>query len=236
VDIPIERVERGLRWLARHPLAAAQDGRVGIIAVSRGAELALLVASTYPELVGPVVAYTPSPVVWPGIDYTAAGNVVRASWTYRGRPLTTMRYVPGVLPMVSQKGMALAGISDRALDEEAVVAQAAIPLERVTGPLLLISGGDDQVWPAARMCRMAVERMRRHGRERDVEHLNYPEAGHGLFPYRGPSGNAIANPMRLDLGGSEDAWRRAHADAWPKVVAVLRDSPPPRPPSALPLT
>src|SRR5262245_15170769 len=58
-DVPLERIERGLRWLRDQPNVRATDGRVAIVGASKGAELALLVAATFPDLVGPVVGYTP---------------------------------------------------------------------------------------------------------------------------------------------------------------------------------
>jgi pimeloyl-ACP methyl ester carboxylesterase len=82
---------------------------------------------------------------------------------------------------VSERGFSVLPIYDRGLDNAAAVQEAAICVERATGPLLLVSGGDDRVWPAERMCRMVVERMRLHGRADDVDHLNYPDAGHFLF-------------------------------------------------------
>jgi hypothetical protein len=54
---------------------------------------------------------------------------------------------------------------------------ARIPVERCAGPVLLVSGGDDHVWPTARMCAMLVERMSSHGRRDAIRHLNYPRAG-----------------------------------------------------------
>lgn len=222
VEVPLERIERGLRWLAAHPQVATRDGRVAVIGASRGGELALLVAAMFPELVGRVVAYTPSHVVWAGLDYTAEPGVTRSSWSHAGKPLAYMPYVEGVKPSFSARGMSLVAISDRALDNASAVERAAIPIERATGPLMLISGGDDHVWPAERICKMAIERMRGHGRAGDVVHLNYPEAGHGLFPYSGPSGVAAGQAMRMDLGGTLEAAEAAHKDAWPRVAAHLR--------------
>src|SRR6185295_18206336 len=57
IEVPLERLERAPRWLREHPRVATRDGRVGVIGVSKGAELALLLATTFPDLVGPVVAY-----------------------------------------------------------------------------------------------------------------------------------------------------------------------------------
>ena len=222
IEIPLERVELALRWLAAHPRVSTRGGRVGIVGTSRGGELALLVAATFPDLVGPVAAYAPSCVVWPGIDYEAAPGAPLSSWSFRGTPVPHMSYVPGVLPTLSERGVSLVGISDRALDDPASVERATIPIERATGPLLLISGGDDHVWPSSRMSEMAKARMRAHSREDAIVHLDYPTAGHGLFPYPGASGVTSRPPMRFDIGGSSGSSQAAHTDAWPRVVQHLR--------------
>jgi hypothetical protein len=85
-------------------------------------------ATTFPNLVGPVVAYTPSSVVWCGIDFNAPGAPLRSSWS---------------LPIYDR---GLDGVAaDDAADDAAI-----IPIERATGPVLLISGRDDRMWPAHR--------------------------------------------------------------------------------------
>ena len=47
-EVPLERLERTLRWLREQPGVATNDGRVGVLGVSKGAELALLLAATFP--------------------------------------------------------------------------------------------------------------------------------------------------------------------------------------------
>ena len=217
-EVPLERLERGLRWLSNNPRVATSNGRVSVIGASKGAELALLLAATFPELVGPVVAYTPSSVVWAGIDFSVQRPPVRSSWSLGGRPLPFVPYPEGVAPVQSERGVRVRPIYERGLDGIAVDAAAMIPVERSAGPVLLLSGGDDRVWPAERMCRMVVERMRRSGREHDVQHLSFADAGHALFPYEPDS---ASQPMPFDLGGSAAAIEKAHALAWPEVVRTL---------------
>ncbi|HEY7449175.1 MAG TPA: SAM-dependent methyltransferase [Vicinamibacterales bacterium] len=219
VEVPLERIERGLRWLAGHPKVKTHDGRVALVGVSKGGELALLIAATFPDLVGPVVAYTPSSVAWAGIDFTQPSGTRRSSWSYKGAPVPWLPYPEGIVPTFSSRGLVGRPIYERGIENTSAVERAAIPVERATGPLLLVSGGDDNMWPAARMCEMVVERMRQHGRANAVGHLNYPAAGHSLFPPKAPSG--APPPMPFDLGGSRDADRAAHAAAWPQIVAHL---------------
>jgi hypothetical protein len=106
-------------------------------------------------------------------------------------------------------------IYDRGLDDVAATDAAAIPIERAAGPVMLVSGGDDRMWPAARMCGLAIERMRRSGHGASIRHVNVPDAGHVLFPFEASA------PMMFDLGGSPGAGARAHALVWPDVVRLL---------------
>ena len=219
IEVPLERVERGLRWMRAQPAVAARGGRLAVVGASKGGELALLVAATFPDLVGPVVVYTPSAVVWAGIDFSLSSGAMQSSWSVGGRPLPFVPYPAGIGPSMGPRGMSVRPIYDRGLDNSSAVNEAAIPIERATGPTLLISGGDDAVWPATRMCAMLTERMRAAGRDASVRHLSFPQAGHALFP--GPSDQA-AVPMQLDFGGSDESAEAAHMTAWPEVIQHLR--------------
>jgi dienelactone hydrolase len=77
--IPLEYVLRGLEWLRRRP--GVDPDRVSVGGVSRGGELALLLASTYPDRVDRVAALVPSAFVFPAYDAPLHG----AAWTVRGR-------------------------------------------------------------------------------------------------------------------------------------------------------
>jgi dienelactone hydrolase len=218
-DIPLERVERGLRWLAAHPSVRTADGRIGLIGASRGGELALIAAAAFPTLVGPVVAYTPSSVAWVGIDKNFPATT-RSSWSQDGAPLPYVPFPRGSAPAQTERGLSLLPMCEAGLADAGAVQAAAIAVERARGPVLLVSGGDDRVWPTARMCEQMVERMTRHGRARDVVHLHYPDAGHMLFPYTRPSDTLIP-AMPAALGGTPEADAAAHRAAWPKVVKHL---------------
>jgi dienelactone hydrolase len=218
-EIPLERVERGLQWLAAQPRVRLNNGRVPLIGASRGGELALLTAAAFPSLVGPVVAYTPSSVAWVGID-EAFPATTRSSWSHRGQPLPYVPFPPGVAPAMSDRGLSLLPMCEAGLADALAVSRAAVAVERATGPLLLVSGGDDRVWPTGRMCESVVQRMGEHGRAAEVTHLHYPRAGHMLFPYTRPSDTLIP-ALPADLGGTPEADAAAHRAAWPRVVAHL---------------
>jgi acetyl esterase/lipase len=219
VEVPLERLERALRWLRDHPKVATRDGRVAVVGASKGAELALVLAGAFPDLVGPVVAYTPSSVVWSGIDFSAAEPPMRSSWSTGGKPLAFVPVPRGVPPLQSERGLGFVPIYDRGLDGVQPDDAAVIPIERATGPVLLISGGDDRLWPARRMCRMLAVRAQQLGRGHLVRHLDFADAGHALFAVEPET--EVKSPLPVDFGGSEAATARAHASAWPEVVRTL---------------
>jgi len=181
----------------------------------------LLVAAAFPSLVGPVVAYTPSCVAWVGIDMSLPpGTAAGSSWSYQGQPLPYLSFPRDAFPVQTDRGLSLLPTHEAALADVEAVSRAAIAVERVTGPVLLVSGGDDRVWPTGKMCEAVVRRMAEHGRARDVTHLHYSQAGHMLFPYTRPSDTLIPS-WPADLGGSAEADAAAHRAAWPRVVQHL---------------
>ena len=95
-------------------------------------------------------------------------------------------------------------------------ATAKIADERIAGPILLVCGGEDALWPSCPMAHAIVERLRAHRFAHAVKLLDYPDAGHGvgqLVPY---------SPARFPTGGSVDADQRARADGWPRLLGFLR--------------
>jgi dipeptidyl aminopeptidase/acylaminoacyl peptidase len=82
VYVPIETVGHAISALKTRPDVDATH--VGIFGGSKGGELALLVASTYPQI-SAVVADVPSPFVWFGLDQY--DNAQGCSWSFDGKSL-----------------------------------------------------------------------------------------------------------------------------------------------------
>ena len=43
-----------------------------------------------------------------------------------------------------------------------MVAAASIAVEKINGPVMVISGTDDQLWPSTRFSEMVIERLEAH--------------------------------------------------------------------------
>ena len=199
--IPIEYFQKGLDYLAAHEAVDAK--RIGVIGVSKGGEVALLLAS-YDPRVRAVVAFAPSAVVFQSI---AKGFPRTSSWTYKGKPLSFVPYVQ------MQSGETLADMYRRSLDQKDEVAEAAIPVENINGPILLISGKADTLWPSTYLGEMVMERLRAHAFPHRNQHVAYEDAGH------------LISSIRSDAtrrGGTQEGNARAQRDGQLQTIDFLQ--------------
>ncbi len=173
----------------------------------------MLTASRDPRIKAVAVG-VPTNLVWQGIDQT--GGATGSSWTVEGRPLayTPYDFSRGFISIFAL----YAGAVDTA------PAEAEIPVERIAGPVLMISGQADTLWPSADMAARIERRLQAHDFAFPVVNIAYPEAGHAVFgpPIRDP--NAPTLQAALVVGGTIPALVSARADGWPRVLAFLREA------------
>lgn len=208
-QIPIEPVARAREWLEARP---GPGEAIAVLGVSKGGELALLTASRDPGIKA-VVAAVPSHVVWQGIDMQ--GGMTGSSWTAGGIPLP---YVPYNF---SNGFTSIHALYAGSLDS--VPAGSEIPVEQIAGPILLVSGQADTLWPSTEMANRVEQRLRANNFPHGVTHLAYPDAGHAAFgaPVRADTPGL---ERVLSVGGTIDGLVAARADGWPRVLAFLRDA------------
>jgi dienelactone hydrolase len=231
-NIPLEYFGTALRWLAEQP--SVDPAHIAVLGESRGAELALLVGATYPA-VRAVVGYVPSYVAWPGALNDTTGT---PAWTLNGQP------VPGMYARETPEAVArhagcpaaptcAAPLTLHAflarLDDSAAAARAEIPVERINGAVLLLSGRDDKQWPSALMADRVIARLRRRGFAHPAEHAAYERAGHGVGLGRPYVGTRFVTQGRIQpltgrlitAGGTPDGTALAVEDSWRRTLAFL---------------
>lgn len=233
-NTPLEYFENALQWVHRH--LQPHRGQVALSGQSRGGELVLLLGSMFPQWVSAVIAYVPGAVVHSAQNACdpALGPDSRngPAWLYRGQPLphlwqanrtaTWQPWDEGPEPRRHANALLTA------LQDADAVERAAIAVERIAGPVLLLSASDDGSWPSSLYSRMVADRLARHGHPHAVQHLDFEGAGHSiLFPFVPTTQLVYAHPVsgRLSTtGGSPAPNARADQQSWAGVLSFLKQS------------
>jgi pimeloyl-ACP methyl ester carboxylesterase len=150
---------------------------------SRGGELALLLSATFSEI-NAVIAWVPSGVVFWALGLAEPGDTrPRAAWTFRGKPLPYLQEnntSMGTLPAETGRPVAFAPYYLGQLRDSSAVERATIPVEKTRGPILLVSGTDDHMWPSTALADITMRRLERHRHSCPFRHVKYEGAGHQI--------------------------------------------------------
>jgi len=227
-DTPLEYFETALQWIHRE--LQPKDGFVALSGQSRGGELVLLLGSLFPEMVSAVIGYVPGAVVHCAQNAcNPATGRDGPAWIFRGQPLPhlwennrTATWEPwdhGPEPRRHTHAI-LTGLQDAK-----AVERARIRVERIQGPVLLLSGSDDGSWPSSLYGRMVKERLEALHHPYPAEHQDWDGAGHAIvFPYVPTTQLVYAHPVSKRLsttGGSPPANARADEQSWAAVLDFL---------------
>jgi dienelactone hydrolase len=223
-NIPLEYFGAGINWLESRK--EVRSNELAVMGGSRGGELALLAGSTFHQIKA-VVAIAPSGVRWASVD-----GPRQAAWTYQGRPLPFMGAQDLTPDQQKQAGkilqttpLSLTPLFQMQLENQAAVEKASIPVEKINGPILLISGNDDQLWPSTILADMVMERLKRAKHRFPDRHLACAGAGHYIpFPNLPATVNKLGDPdtkTEIALGGDPEHTAAAGADAWARIVEFL---------------
>lgn len=234
INIPLEYFEKAFDWMTAQQ--EIDTTKLALVGGSRGAELALILGSKFPA-VKMVIGYAPSSVVW-----GACGGITsigKPAWTYQGKPLLPIKMgfslrvfcgnVKMILCLISRAPYRETPLFEAALVNESAVEQAVISVEKINGPVLLISGDDDQLSPSTLMSEMIMDRLKKYEHPFQDKHLRYKGAGHAInlpdlpreaYPTR------VTHPLTritYNLGGDPDINARASKQAWNEVAAFLKE-------------
>jgi uncharacterized protein len=210
VGVPVEYFGRALKLLAEDRRVEA--GGIGLVGSSKGGDAALLVAADYAQ-VRAVVAGVPSSVAWQGIDAKDRMNP-GASWSRGGHAVPFLPYDTSA-PFTS-----VHDLYARSLGHLDAHPDAVIRVERINGPVMLVCGKDDTMWPSCDMSDAVAERLKSRHFGHPVVELSYDRAGHAAFGVPIPDGNP-AKAMLLALGGDIAGNEAARADSWTRAIAFL---------------
>ena len=201
--LPLDNIAHAVDWLRMR--VAPRGDIVAVRGWSRGGEAALLLASLT-DTVNAVIAYAPRCYVGREQDKpnNFADPTAAAAWTWKGAPVEGTK-----LPREMMADRAHQSLED----------MFGIPVERIKGPVMLVSGAADTGLAGTTAqfgCETVMRRLDLFKSPYKRSHWNYPDAGHTIA---GPP--AFSGPA--EEGGTLAGDRAAIADSWPRAIKFLND-------------
>ena len=208
-EIDLHYFEEGVDFLLAHP--KTKGSSVGVVGVSKGAELALIMSACLPpHKLGAVVSIN-------GFHYVYWSKV-----RYNGRVL------PSLMPDLSLTYFTPSGalVFDRCALHVPVTEDTVIKVEHASAQFLLLSAeGDQQIPP---WCSdQVIKRLQRFNKS-NYQYFRFgPDVGHLIEPCHSPSFCESYHrtlDMILAWGGKKRAHARAQEQSWPAIVRFLHDN------------
>ena len=175
--VPVEYVEAAIQWLKQQGYQ-----KIGIDGTSKGSEMALLAASMFPDL-SCVIARVPSHFVSEGLSGSGKnkGPSGTSCWSYHGKELPYAPYRSrkfNILKMLMREKELHIITFNRDKD---VTPETLIPIERIQGPVLLLSSMHDEVWPSFESASFMENRLAENGFPFPHKHVAYEHISHAML-------------------------------------------------------
>ena len=180
------------------------------------------------------MTFKPLPLLFQSsVAYGAITDKEAPAWVYNGKPLLPNapfceQTYDAEMGQTPEKAIALTPSFLLGMEEKAAFEAAALPVERIQCPILLVSGQDDQMWPSALFCQQITDRLQRRGSSIPCTHISYPGAGHSISPsLNRPKGALEQHPIAklwFTFGGNEKEDALARKDAWKHTLHFFRSN------------
>lgn len=223
-EINLEYFENALKWLKKQ--SEVDPNKIIVMGASRNAELSLIIASVFPELVNGVIAYAPGSVSWSNTVLPYNSNDLKPSWRYQGADIP---YIP-MDKIAGNESNRIETLEywKSGLTKTEYITQATIRVEKINGPILLFSGLDDMVWPSSLMADMIEQRIKENNFKYSFQNIKYKEAGHLISSnpesnsdYRTGTINIDGKDYEFEFGGTPEGDNKAKQDAKMRLLDFI---------------
>jgi len=225
-NIPLEYFLHAINWLKMQPQVKSQQ--VHLYGMSRGGELAILLASIFPDMITSVAAVVPSCVTNSGLP-----NIQKPAWTLNNKPFPiapTPEEKDELKQLETHSFVNLAEIFLEQLhSHKKEFSIAMIKVENIQCSLLLISGKDDKMWPSPFYCDIIMQHLDECNSPIFRKHLSYENAGHLILPALAPIRiEAQQDPTTgryYEIGGQPNAQAEANKNSWEQIINFFANTP-----------
>ena len=197
--------------------------KVGLWGISKGAELALTAASFLPGLVNAVVAVAPINTVCQGFTKEKGISIVSgSSWSFHGKEVAYTPYGMEKFPLgrVFWKSIQARELTMYDLYRPLVLnpnPAAVIQVEKITGPVLLISAKMDTMWPSELAAEQIINRLQNYSFPYFYQHLSYDYGGHLFVPME----SHLTKFFKGDRWKNKENGRKARMDSLVKTLEFI---------------
>ena len=216
--VPIDPLEKAVKRL--HEIG---HEKVGLWGISKGAELALTAGSLLPGLVNAVVAVAPMNTVCQGFAREKGITIMPgSSWSFHGEEICYTSFGLKQFPLghVLQKSFTARELTMYDLYIPLVKnpnPDAVIQVEKITGPVLLISSKMDTMWPSEPAAEQIIKRLRQYDFPYFYQHLSYDYGSHLFVPME----LQLAKFFKGDRGQYKELSRKARMDSLIKTLKFV---------------
>ncbi len=160
--VSLDAIYQEIIKAGKNPLV--NGNKIALIGGSKGAELVLNLASRFPTITA-VIAIVPSHVSFPGITYT----MEHSSWTFEGEEVPFVPANERIIPAVLTRDLHTA--FSIMIEDKDWVEKARIEVEKINGPVMIISAREDEMWPSLMMSEQLIERLEQKKFPHHYEHI-----------------------------------------------------------------
>lgn len=210
-ELELEYFFEACDWMLAHPDVMSRG--LGVMGVSKGSELALILAAHRKEVTA-VVGVSP------------AHALIAFPLKCRGEPLAFLKFKPDLVKL-SENGAMIFKESYPPDMTDGPGRAATIEVEKIQGDILLICGTDDQNWKAQEMAGKIRSRLRKYGKESRCTIHSYPGTGHLIEPPYTPTCHLSYHKsftMCCEWGGEPRQQAFAQEDSWKHILNFFADN------------
>ncbi|XP_065611852.1 acyl-coenzyme A amino acid N-acyltransferase 2-like isoform X2 [Cyrtonyx montezumae] len=202
-QLDLEYFEEAVELLLRHPKVRGPG--LGVIGVSKGAEVALAMAAFLPQVVA---------TVWINGTSFLYGNPL----LYKGLCIPSIPYQTECIRFTELGAMDNSAIFTD--PRSPTCGASAIPVEKIRGKVLFVVGEADRSFNSKLFAQLAMARLPQDA----YRLLSYPGAGHLIEPPGSPLcsiSSLRGNPLPVVWGGEPQPHARAQEHSWQEIVQFL---------------
>jgi esterase/lipase len=223
-EIPLEYFEKVFMWLSENPLTRGKEIR--ILGVSKGAELALILASRH-AFIKKMALFAPHAYCFQGLAFK---NV--SSWTYQGKSLPFIRlknhwlFTNIINCFIKNEPFGYTHTYKKGLDAAQNREAARIKVENARASLLLFTSKECNMWNTYDGCVQIMDTLKKFSYQYGCDMVVYENAGEPYYvPYVIPASESklkIAPRLILSTGGDLQGNAHAQVDSWTKAIEFLK--------------